>query len=253
MNHCCNHMIAGGSGRMRKCVVTILSTSLWLGGVHKLPRRWRCCVKRKVSIIQYSRFICEVWEVTNLHVFHYWCTWHWTMDCTGQYNWAPCKHTMLWPMVPITVILWKILLQISTCTHFETWSCDWHMSVFAMIANVNCRVQNLMVYKNVCLTKNLIIPTVWYHAHTVTCCRNQLLQNVYGVQGCVHVTRWWGNKVYCQCSHSDLTSQMYYAFKQCKQLGALAQVHAENGDLIVEVHSKLLTVLCDHNVMVIGG
>ena len=33
---------------------------------------------------------------------------------------------------------------------------------------------------------------------------------------------------------------MYHAFKQCKQLGAIAQVHAENGDLIVEVCSNIL-------------
>lgn len=33
---------------------------------------------------------------------------------------------------------------------------------------------------------------------------------------------------------------MYHAFKQCKQLGALAQVHAENGDLIVEVYTNIL-------------
>jgi len=36
------------------------------------------------------------------------------------------------------------------------------------------------------------------------------------------------------CDHV-IQTQMYYAFKQCKKLGALAQVHAENGDLIVEV------------------
>ena len=33
---------------------------------------------------------------------------------------------------------------------------------------------------------------------------------------------------------------MFHAFKQCKQLGAIAQVHAENGDLIVEVYSNIL-------------
>jgi len=31
--------------------------------------------------------------------------------------------------------------------------------------------------------------------------------------------------------------EMYHAFTRCKELGALAQVHAENGDLIAEVSS----------------
>ena len=30
---------------------------------------------------------------------------------------------------------------------------------------------------------------------------------------------------------------MYHVFARCKELGALAQVHAENGDLIAEVTS----------------
>lgn len=29
--------------------------------------------------------------------------------------------------------------------------------------------------------------------------------------------------------------ELYAAFSQCKELGAMAQVHAENGDLIAEV------------------
>ena len=30
-------------------------------------------------------------------------------------------------------------------------------------------------------------------------------------------------------------NQMYHVFKKCKELGALAMVHAENGDVIHEV------------------
>ena len=44
-------MIAGGNGLMRKFVVTIPYMLPSLGGVHKLPRRWKCCVRRKVSNI----------------------------------------------------------------------------------------------------------------------------------------------------------------------------------------------------------
>ena len=34
---------------------------------------------------------------------------------------------------------------------------------------------------------------------------------------------------------SHTTVKMYHVFTRCKELGALAQVHAENGDLIAEV------------------
>ena len=33
--------------------------------------------------------------------------------------------------------------------------------------------------------------------------------------------------------------EMYKAFKRCRELGALAQVHAENGDLIAEVNCTI--------------
>ncbi|XP_042318914.1 dihydropyrimidinase isoform X2 [Sceloporus undulatus] len=36
--------------------------------------------------------------------------------------------------------------------------------------------------------------------------------------------------------------ELYAAFSQCKQIGAIAQVHAENGDLIAEGAKKMLTL-----------
>lgn len=33
-------------------------------------------------------------------------------------------------------------------------------------------------------------------------------------------------------------SELYAAFSQCKEVGAIAQVHAENGDLIAEVSMR---------------
>lgn len=33
-------------------------------------------------------------------------------------------------------------------------------------------------------------------------------------------------------------SELYAAFSQCKEMGAIAQVHAENGDLIAEVSMR---------------
>ena len=35
--------------------------------------------------------------------------------------------------------------------------------------------------------------------------------------------------------------ELYGAFDKCKQLGAVAQVHAENGDIIAEVRTELVT------------
>ncbi|EGG23855.1 dihydropyrimidinase [Cavenderia fasciculata] len=36
--------------------------------------------------------------------------------------------------------------------------------------------------------------------------------------------------------------EMYHIFKRCKELGALAQVHAENGDLVLEGQKKILAM-----------
>ena len=51
MSRCYNVTIAGGTGLMRKCVVITLYMLLSLGGVNKLPRRWKCYVRRKVSCV----------------------------------------------------------------------------------------------------------------------------------------------------------------------------------------------------------
>jgi len=39
-------------------------------------------------------------------------------------------------------------------------------------------------------------------------------------------------------------SELYAAFEQCKRLGAIAQVHAENGSIIAEVS---ISVICLSN------
>ena len=39
--------------------------------------------------------------------------------------------------------------------------------------------------------------------------------------------------------------EMYQVFKRCKELGALAQVHAENGDLIEAVSQRTVLFLLE--------
>ena len=43
-----------------------------------------------------------------------------------------------------------------------------------------------------------------------------------------------------------LVTQLMKAFQRCKELGALAQVHAENGDIIAAVSSISLSVSIIH-------
>ena len=43
-------------------------------------------------------------------------------------------------------------------------------------------------------------------------------------------------------------AEMYKVFERCKQLGALAQVHAENGNIIAEVHSRHSIFLCHRSI-----
>ena len=38
-------------------------------------------------------------------------------------------------------------------------------------------------------------------------------------------------------------TELFEAFEKCKQLGAVAQVHAENGDIIKEVQTVLFQCL----------
>ena len=134
MSHCYNVMIAGGSGRMRRYVVITHYMLLSLGGVLKLPRRWKYYVRRKVSGV--------------------------VMVTSPNYN---------------------DTLGINSFKMF-------------------------MAYKDVFMLRD---DEVFIDIVTMTMCN--------------HV----------------ISHQMYHAFKQCKQLGAIAQVHAENGDLIVEVYSNI--------------
>ena len=47
------------------------------------------------------------------------------------------------------------------------------------------------------------------------------------------------NSFKCFMAYKDVfmlrDDELYHAFKACREFGALAQVHAENGDLIAEV------------------
>lgn len=47
------------------------------------------------------------------------------------------------------------------------------------------------------------------------------------------------NSFKCFMAYKDVfmlrDDELFYVFKACRQFGALAQVHAENGDLIAEV------------------
>lgn len=46
-------------------------------------------------------------------------------------------------------------------------------------------------------------------------------------------------------------SALYYAFEQSKRVGAIAQVHAENGSIIAEVYYELLfSKLIDRSLFV---
>ena len=49
MSHYCSVTIGGGVGQMRRCAVITPYMLPSLGGVLKLLRRWKCCVRRKVG------------------------------------------------------------------------------------------------------------------------------------------------------------------------------------------------------------
>ena len=50
------------------------------------------------------------------------------------------------------------------------------------------------------------------------------------------------NSFKCFMAYKDVfmlrDDELYHAFKACREFGALAQVHAENGDLIAEVFPR---------------
>lgn len=48
-------------------------------------------------------------------------------------------------------------------------------------------------------------------------------------------------------------SELYAAFSRCKEVGAIAQVHAENGDLIAEVGRRKRSCSVERKSMATGG
>lgn len=46
-------------------------------------------------------------------------------------------------------------------------------------------------------------------------------------------------------------SELYAAFSQCKAIGAIAQVHAENGDLIAEVGMSIINLFKDQAIWIV--
>ena len=45
-------------------------------------------------------------------------------------------------------------------------------------------------------------------------------------------------------------SELFQALQQCKDIGAIARVHAENGELVAEVRGSLISVHLTHQVII---